>query len=213
MKLISNGYTSMARVWATNLLVLLKSMPDTWTFKEALNKYVMMPEQIMWRDSRGITLHEIRNLLIRISLEEEGMGLNEIQREDLDDWFSGVGRDARSTISREPQQERQKSATRRRGRPKKTIKELIENDEGGKRLKALHKVMDGKIGKAAAIVIKAAWGLRWIMERPTAKAVQDEFGDIGNVSGYNKYMSESDRQITDEEIAVVKQALENNISQ
>lgn len=101
MKLISNGYTSMARVWATNLLVLLKSMPDTWTFKEALNKYVMMPEQIMWRDSRGITLHEIRNLLIRISLEEEGMGLNEIQREDLDDWFSGVGRDIRSTTSRE----------------------------------------------------------------------------------------------------------------
>jgi len=101
MKFIFNGYTSMARVWATNLLVLLKSMPDTWTFKEALNKYVMMPEQIMWRDSRGITLHEIRKLLIRISLEEEGMGLNEIQREDLDDWFSEVGRDIRSTTSRE----------------------------------------------------------------------------------------------------------------
>ena len=146
----------MARVWATNLLVLLKSMPDTWTFKEALNKYVMMPEQIMWRDSRGITLHEIRNLLIRISLEEKGMGLNEIQREDLDYWFSGVGRDARSTTSWEPQQVQQKPETRRRGRPKKTIKELIENDEGGKRLNALKKAMNGKKGKGAAIVIKAA---------------------------------------------------------
>lgn len=128
-------------------------------------------------------------------------------------WYVERWRDARSTIDREPQQERQKSVTRRRGRPKKTIKELIENDEGGKRLKALHKAMDGKIGKAAAIVIKAAIKLGWIMERPTAKAVQDEFGDIGNVGGYNKYISENDRQITDEEIAGAKQALENMISQ
>ena len=213
MELIFNGYTSMARVWATNLLVLLKSMPDTWTFKEALNKYVMMPEQIMWRDSRGITLHEIRNLLIRISLEEEGMGLNEIQREDLDDWFSEVGRDARSTIDREPQQERQKSVTRRRGRPKKTIKELIENDEGGKRLNALKKAMNGKKGKGAAIVIRAAKKLGWMIEPPTFIAVKEEFGDIGHASGYNKYMSEVGNQITVQEIADAKKALEDMISQ
>ena len=122
-------------------------------------------------------------------------------------------RDARSTIDREPQQEWQKSVTRRRGRPKETIKGLIANDEGANKLTALHNVMAEKKGKAAAIVIKAAIRLGWIMKRPTAKAVQDEFGDIGNVSGYNKYMSENDRQITDEEIAGTMQALENMISQ
>lgn len=122
-------------------------------------------------------------------------------------------RDARSTISREPQQERQKSVTRRRGRPEETIKGLLVNDEGGKKLTALHDAMDGRKGKAAVIVIKAAIRLGWIIKRPTATAVQKEFGDIGNVSGYNKYMSENDRQITDEEIAGAKQMLENMISQ
>lgn len=128
-------------------------------------------------------------------------------------WYVERWRDARSTIDREPQQEWQKSVTRRRGRPKETIKGLIANDEGGKKLTALHNVMAEKKGKTAAIVIKAAIRLGWIMKRPTAKAVQDEFGDIGNVSGYNKYMSENDRQITDEEIAGTMQALENMISQ
>ena len=72
--------------------------------------------------------------------------------------------------------------------------------------------MDGKKGKAAAIIIKAAIRLGW-MKRPTSTAVQKEFGDIGNVSGYNKYMSENDRQITDEEIAGTERELENMISQ
>lgn len=142
MGLIFNGYTSMARVWATNLLVLLKSMPDTWTFKEALNKYVMMPEQIMWRDSRGITLHEIRNLLIRISLEEKGMGLNEIQREDLDDWFSGVGRDARNTSGLKPQQERSRTEGSDEGTKyyQKAIEAgIIERDGDGYKRKGITK--------------------------------------------------------------------------
>lgn len=212
MELILNGYTSMARVWATNLLVLLKSMPDTWTFKEALNKYVMMPEQIMWRDSRGITLHEIRNLLIRISLEEKGMGLNEIQREDLDDWFSGVGRDARNTAGQESQHERPKVTAKGKGRPKAAIKEMMIDDDGGGKLRALHRAMGEKKGKAAATVIRAAVKLGW-MVKPTFKAVENEFGGIGNRSGFNKYMADDSRQITDEEIDGAKQALENIISQ
>lgn len=127
-------------------------------------------------------------------------------------WYVERWRDARNTAGLKPQQERPEVTARGKGRPKAAIKEMMIDDDGGRKLKALQRAMDGKIGKAAATVIRAAVKLGW-MVKPTFKAVENEFGDIGNRSGFNKYMADDSRQITDEEIAGARQALENMISQ
>lgn len=127
-------------------------------------------------------------------------------------WYVERWRDARNTAGRESQHERPKVTAKGKGRPKAAIKEMMIDDDGGGKLRALHRAMSGKKGKAAATFIRAAVKLGW-MVKPTFKAVENEFGGIGNRSGFNKYMADDSRQITDEEIAGAKQALENIISQ
>lgn len=51
----------------------------------------------------------------------------------------------------------------------------------------LHKLIDNKVGKTVAMVIKAAIETGLIL-KPTSTQVKEEFKDIGCVSGYNKYM-------------------------
>ena len=54
-------------------------------------------------------------------------------------------------------------------------------------LKGLHGLIDGKVGKFVAMVIQAAIETKGIV-RPSSTQVKDEFGNIGNISGYNNYM-------------------------
>lgn len=70
---------------------------------------------------------------------------------------------------------------------------------------ALHKAMKNKKGKGAALVIRVAINSGWI-DKPTYKAVADEFGYIGHRSGFNKYMDDKYR-FSDEEIQGVKAQL------
>lgn len=51
----------------------------------------------------------------------------------------------------------------------------------------LHELIDNKVGKAVAMVIKAAIETGLIL-KPTSTQVKEEFKDIGCVRGYNKYM-------------------------
>lgn len=55
-------------------------------------------------------------------------------------------------------------------------------------LEKLHKLIDGKKGKFVANVIKVCCDVG-IIVRPTYTQVRNEFGDIGDKSGYNKYIS------------------------
>lgn len=83
-----------------------------------------------------------------------------------------------------------------RGRPKgKTIEPFIQNifgdmHEKEKILKILHSLIDGKRGKGVAMVIHAACTAK-IIQQPTFKQVENESGNIGNVSGYNRYMRDT----------------------
>ena len=83
-----------------------------------------------------------------------------------------------------------------RGRPKgkgtKTFKQNIlgDNHEKDRILKILHSMIDGKKGKDVAMVIFAACTANIIL-KPTFTQVNNEFGNIGNVSGYNKYMRDT----------------------
>lgn len=54
-------------------------------------------------------------------------------------------------------------------------------------LKGLHGLIDGNVGKFVAMVIQAAIETKGIV-RPSSTQVKDEFGNIGNISGYNNYM-------------------------
>lgn len=51
----------------------------------------------------------------------------------------------------------------------------------------LHELIDNRIGRAVAMVIRAAIETGLIL-KPTSTQVKEEFKGIGNVRGYNKYM-------------------------
>lgn len=80
-----------------------------------------------------------------------------------------------------------------KGRPKgKAVDPFIQNiigdrTEQEKILQKLHAFIDGKKGKYVAMVIHAVH-TKGLILKPTFTQVKNEFGDIGNVSGYNRYM-------------------------
>lgn len=91
-----------------------------------------------------------------------------------------------------------------KGRPKGTLKDKMICEDVDKMLSKLHQLMNGRKGKEAALIIKASIKAG-IMTKPTFKQVSDEFGDIGNPSGYNKYMG---REIfSDMEIEAIMEKL------
>ena len=57
-----------------------------------------------------------------------------------------------------------------------------------KYLEKLHELIDNKIGRAVAMVIQAAIDTGGIV-KPTSTQVVNEFGNIGNVRGYNNYIN------------------------
>lgn len=89
---------------------------------------------------------------------------------------------------------------RERGRPKDTFKDKMICSNTDKVLDRLHNLMYKKKGRDVALIITACIK-EGIMTKPTFKQVSDEFGDIGNVSGYNKYMRE--RPFTEVEINAI----------
>lgn len=80
-------------------------------------------------------------------------------------------------------------ADRKRGRQTKPFRSVIISEDPDGILAKMHSLIDGKIGKDVALVIYAAM-IKGKITKPTASQVQAEFGDIGNVSGYNKFMRE-----------------------
>jgi hypothetical protein len=63
---------------------------------------------------------------------------------------------------------------------------LIQDDKKDELLKKLHLLIDGKKGKAVALVIRLCVELG-LMSKPTFGVLQAQFGDIGHHSNYDKY--------------------------
>jgi len=89
---------------------------------------------------------------------------------------------------REKSEAKDRKATNNKGRQSRPFRESMVNDADNKRLSALHKLMENRIGKNAALVMICAKRLGWITD-VTSTQVKDEFGHIGNVSGFNKYFN------------------------
>lgn len=98
---------------------------------------------------------------------------------------------------------RQKSSTK--GRPRTTLQDKITATNKEELINKLHLLIDGKSGKDVALVITACV-LKGLMTKPTFKQVECEFGNIGNRSGFNKYMSKS-TFFTDDELNGIKNQL------
>lgn len=79
-------------------------------------------------------------------------------------------------------------SNRPKGKPNETFKDRLMDGVEGKRLKKLHSLIDGRIGKGVALVILMATEKGWMINKPTFTQVREEFGDIGDRSGYYKYM-------------------------
>lgn len=78
--------------------------------------------------------------------------------------------------------------TRGKGRPKETLQDKVIGGDTGL-IKKLHSLIDGKKGKDLCLYIVACIKLGKLT-KPTYTQVKNEFGDIGNKAGYNRYMDE-----------------------
>lgn len=108
------------------------------------------------------------------------------------------------SLNPEPQQETPKP-TRGRGRPKETFKDKMIDDADGSKLKKIHTKIDGKKGKDAALIILAGIKKGWLT-RPTYTQVKNEFGYIGNKTGFCRYLNEV--MFTKEELEGAKNSLD-----
>lgn len=94
------------------------------------------------------------------------------------------------------------------GRKPKPFTDCLLEPDKQQHLIHLHELFDGrKIGKDAALIIKASMELGWIT-KPTFSQVQNEFGNVGNKSGYNKYMS-LPNAFTQQDLEGMKAALQS----
>lgn len=84
---------------------------------------------------------------------------------------------------------------------------LVQEDKQDELLKKLHELIDGKVGKAVALVIGLCVELG-LMTKPTFGVLKAEFGDIGDKSGYNAQYSKYPKQYTHGEINGIKVHLE-----
>ena len=101
------------------------------------------------------------------------------------------------TAVTEPQQEQIKP-TRRKGRPTEPFASKMINDADGKKLKKIHTISQGKMGKDFALIIWACIEKGWC-NKPTYTQVRKEFGNIGSSTGYNRYLSNGSRMFTQQE--------------
>ncbi len=81
-------------------------------------------------------------------------------------------------------------SSRKRGRQKRPFSSCLLGDNKDEKLRKIHSLIDGKIGKDAALIISCCIMKGWIT-KPTFPQVQEEFGNIGSKQGYNSYLFES----------------------
>lgn len=102
--------------------------------------------------------------------------------------------------AKEVESKKEQSTKKKRGRPKEMLYDRFLCNDKEQMLQCLHSLINGRKGRDVALIITACIK-EGIMTKPTFKQVSDEFGDIGNVSGYNKYMRE--RPFTEVEINAI----------
>lgn len=78
-----------------------------------------------------------------------------------------------------------------------SIKTYINDDPEGKKLEVIRRLITGKIGKNAALVIYCAMKRGWMI-RPITRIVEEEFGNIGSPKGFDAYLRTPEKFKKDE---------------
>ena len=94
---------------------------------------------------------------------------------------------------------------RGRGRQKESFADKM-IDGNKEKLDNIHKLMNGKKGKDAALIISACIIKGWIT-KPTHTQVKEEFGDIGTQQGFTKYLNNANTLYAPEEIGAILEQL------
>lgn len=96
-----------------------------------------------------------------------------------------------------------KPALTTKGRKKITFKDCIVKEKKEEILSCLKNVLSGEKGKYVALIIRTCIK-EGLIKKPTFSCVENEFGEIGYRSGYNKYMDEKYEFTGDEEKGATK---------
>jgi len=157
-------------------MLLLDQMPDE--FDNYIEKALKECNETM-RDMIGKSTDEYNDKgalsFIYVLHKERKNDLERLREKTLN------GQRQHQSLNPEPQ---------RKGRPKKTIKDLMIDDADGSRLQMIHNLMQGQKGKGAALIILACMKKGW-MQKPTFTQVESEFGNIGSQQGFTKYLCEN----------------------
>ena len=157
---------------------------------------VALLRDIVERKGRFANAEEQKEIITNLCRHAEGLDEWVNKYEDNGGWLSEeIGKTTALPIEEEPL--KLKENTRRKGRPKETLKEKMIDDADGSKLDKMHKLMKGKKGRDAALAITAALKKGW-MTKPTHTQVEKEFGDVGKQQGFTKYLNET--CFTDEEM-------------
>lgn len=78
-------------------------------------------------------------------------------------------------------------------------------------MKLLHQLIDGKIGKDVALVVASA-RLAGLTTKITYAQAKEEFGDIGNQSGYNAYVKDYKTKYSSEELDAMTARIKREIA-
>ncbi len=99
-------------------------------------------------------------------------------------------------------------ASKRKGRPTQPLRSclLCDDDKKDDILKLLHQLIDGKKGKNVVLIVIAAQKAG-LVTKITYRQASEEFGEIGNEQGYNKYIRDKASEFTEEEITPIYQRL------
>lgn len=86
---------------------------------------------------------------------------------------------------------------------------VVDPDRSRELIKRLHTLIDGRRGKDVAMVVRAAMK-EGLISRPTYSQMVEEFGDIGNRSGFHRYLG---YDYFDSELQPLCRALQEGVSE
>ena len=99
--------------------------------------------------------------------------------------------------------EAEKRSTKRRPAAASLRELMSEPEMADARVAKLDQLLRGQRGKRVALVVTCAMELGWFVERPSFVALTAEFGNLGNISGYNKQVKLANFFTKDEKKPVI----------
>jgi hypothetical protein len=82
-------------------------------------------------------------------------------------------------------------------KPQKVFSDYLHHSNKGALMKKLHELLDGKKGKYAATIIRALKECGYLVGYESYnklyESMKTEFGEIGNISGINSFLNESNK--------------------